>query len=192
MRCKICGAKLANDNADICLNCYKDYQEDEDLKKDINERLIVKRKYKIANVLLKYIEIIIIFILAILSCFSMESYLGGIFGILALVVFIVVILAISKIIAKNTKAVFYDKKVIYTSKNLFYKTEKTIKYTDLKDISMFQTRRQKTQGFGDICFYVKSNVPGTGFFNGFQIKDVENIEQTLQEIYSVIGLVENN
>ena len=50
MRCKICGAKLAKENADICLNCYKAYQEEEDLKKDIEEKLIVKRRYKISYV----------------------------------------------------------------------------------------------------------------------------------------------
>ena len=43
MRCRICGAKLKKEG-DICTNCYKKYQEEEDLKKDVNERLVVKRK----------------------------------------------------------------------------------------------------------------------------------------------------
>ena len=39
MRCRICGAKLKKEG-DICTNCYKKYQEEEDLKKDVNERLV--------------------------------------------------------------------------------------------------------------------------------------------------------
>ena len=33
MRCSICGAKLAKEG-DICKNCYKEFQEEEELKKE--------------------------------------------------------------------------------------------------------------------------------------------------------------
>ena len=38
MRCSICGAKLKKEG-DICINCYKAYQEEEDLKKDVKVKL---------------------------------------------------------------------------------------------------------------------------------------------------------
>lgn len=188
MKCKICGAKLANDKADICLNCYKDYQEEEDLKKDVNEKLVVKRKYKISYVLSKYMEIIFILILSICGCITCKNYLAAVLCTVISVLVMVVILAINKIIAKNTKAVFYERKVIYTSKNFLYHTEKTVKYSDIKDISVFQTHRQKRKGFGDICVYAKSNIPGVSFLNGFQIKDVGNVAEALQEISNILGI----
>lgn len=191
MRCRICGAKLAKENADICLNCYKDFQEEEDLKKDVNERLIVRRRYKIVYVLLKWIEAIMILTIASLSLLLTNRLLEAILCAVVSIAVLIVILAISKKIAKGTKAVFYDRKVVYTSKNWFYNTEKVVKYSDIKDISVFQTYRQKKMKFGDICFYVKSNVPGIAFFNGFQIKDVENVSETLQNIIEITGITEN-
>lgn len=191
MRCRICGAKLAKENADICINCYKEYQEEEELKKDVNERLVVKRKYKITYVLLQWMEAITILIISTLGLVAvgkpMEAILCAIFSCLI----IVVVLAIRKRIAKGTKAVFYETKVVYTVKNWLYNNEKVIKYTDIKDITVFQTFRQKKMNFGDICFYVKSNIPGVAFFNGFQIKDVENVAETLQSITEIIGITEN-
>lgn len=191
MRCRICGAKLAKENADICINCYKEYQEEEELKKDVNERLVVKRRYKISYVLLKWIEAIAILTIATLSFLITDRILEAILCALASITILIIILAISKRIAIGTKAIFYDKKVVYTSKNWLYNTEKVVKYSDIKDISVFQTFRQKKMKFGDICFYVKSNVPGVAFFKGFQIRDVENVAQTLQNITELIGITEN-
>jgi uncharacterized membrane protein YdbT with pleckstrin-like domain len=190
MKCKICGSKLANENADICLNCYKKYQEEEDLKKDVNEKLVVKRRYKISYILLKWLELILIFILTILAFIAYSKFLEAFLCFLICAGIMIVILAFSKRIAKNTRAVFYDKKVVYTSKNLFYNTQKVLKYTDLKDISIYQSHRQRKSGFGDIIFYTKSTVPGASFFKGFQIKDVENVKQVIPDIVSITGLGE--
>lgn len=192
MRCRICGAKLAKENADICLNCYKEYQEEENLKKDNNERLVVKRKYKIAYVLVKWIEGISIILLATLIFLVSGSFIEALMCAAILVATMVAILAISKRIAKGTKAVFYDTKVVYTFKSWLYNNEKVIKYSDIRDISVFQTYRQKKFGFGDMCFYVKNNVPGASFFKGFQIKDVENVAEVLQKIIEVTGITEIN
>ena len=38
MKCSICGARLKKEG-DICKNCYKEFQEEEELKKDTNEQL---------------------------------------------------------------------------------------------------------------------------------------------------------
>ncbi len=76
MRCRICGAKLKKEG-DICTNCYKKYQEEEDLKKDVNERLVVKRKYSIAYLILKYTWLIIIFAFSTFGCFAFGNVLEG-------------------------------------------------------------------------------------------------------------------
>lgn len=186
MRCRICGAKLAKENADICLNCYKAYQEEEDLKKDVEEKLTVKRKYKISYTILKYAEIVFIFVLAALGCIAYGNIMESIWCILLFILLMVLLLAINKRIAKNTKAVFYNKKVVYTSKNILFHTEKVVKYTDLTDITFFQNWRQKKMGFGDICVYAKGTLPGSTLLNGFQIKDVENVELIMQEIQKTL------
>lgn len=191
MRCRICGAKLAKENADICLNCYNDYQESEELKEDTNERLVVRRKYKISYTLLKWIEAIFILVVATLGMFAINKPFEALLCALISLIIIVVILAISKRIAKGTKVVFYDKKAVYTVRNFLYNNQKVIKYTDIRNISFFQTYRQKKMNFGDICVYVKSNVPAAAFFKGFQIKDVENITETINKINEIVGITEN-
>lgn len=191
MRCRICGAKLEKENADICLNCYKDFQEEEELKKDTNERLVVKRKYKISYTLLKWFEAILILTVSTLGMFAVNKPFEALLCAFISLIVIVVILAVSKRIAKGTKVIFYDKKAVYTVRNFLYNNQKVIKYTDIKDITVFQTYRQKKMKFGDICVYVKSNVPGAAFFKGFQIKDVENISETLEKIYEIVGITEN-
>jgi hypothetical protein len=45
-------------------------------------------------------------------------------------------------------------------------------------------------GMGDICIYAKGGIPGANLLNGFQIKDVENLTETLEKIKEVIGVVE--
>lgn len=190
MRCRICGAKLSKENADICLNCYKDYKESEELKNDTNERLVVRRKYKISYILLKWAEAIFILSITILGMIAIHKPLEALICAIISLIIVILILAISKKIARGTKVVFYNTKVIYTVSNFFYSTQKVIKYTDIKNINFFQTYRQKKMKFGDICVYVNSNVPGAAFFKGFQIKDVENISETLEKIYEIVGITE--
>ena len=187
MKCSICGARLTKEG-DICANCYKEFQEEEELKKDNKEQLKLKRKYSISYEFLKYVELIIICILAaavcltsggILEALSVFAIFGVIFGVL---------LFIDKRIALGTKATFYEKKVVYNFKLGFINTNKVVKYDQIDDIRIFQTRRQKKYGYGDLCIYTKSIIPGTGFFNGFQIKNIENIQENLNKIGEIIGI----
>ena len=87
-----------------------------------------------------------------------------------------------------TKAVFYDKKTVYTFKFLCFDVTKVVKYSEIADVRYFQTRRQKKYGYGDLCVYGKGNIPGAGFINGFQIKNVENVEEVLKQIGQIIGV----
>lgn len=186
MRCSICGAKLKKDG-DICINCYKAYQEEEDLKKDVKVKLRLKRKYSIAYEFRKYMELIIIFILAILGCIAFENIWAALLGVLLLIVTMGLLLFLDKRIANSTTATFYEKKAVYTFKFLFFDTQKVVKYTDLKDVTYYQTFRQKKFGYGDLCVYAKGAIPGATLLNGFQIKNVENVKEVLEQIGEIVG-----
>lgn len=188
MRCSICGAKLKKEG-DICINCYKAYQEEEDLKKDVNVKLKIKRKYMIAYEFAKYTEIIVILILSILGCIAFGSIWSVLLGILLLVGILGFLFFLDKRIALGTTATFYEKKMEYTFKFLFFDTHKVVKYTDLKDVSYYQTFRQKKYGFGDLCVYAKGVIPGATLLNGFQIKNVENVKEVLEQIREIVSPV---
>lgn len=186
MRCSICGAKLRKPG-DICINCYKAYQEEEDLKKDVKAKLKIKRKYSIGYEFYRYLELMIILVLSILACAAFGSALSALLGILLLFVVIGFLLFLDKRIALATTATLYEKKMEYTFKFLFFDTHKVVKYTDLKDVTFYQTLRQKKFGYGDICVYAKGAIPGATLLNGFQIKNVENVKEVMEEIAKVVG-----
>lgn len=187
MRCRICGAKLAKEG-DICSNCYKLYQKEEDLKKDVNERLVVKRKYSIKYNLLKYMLYIIIFILSIIVCLSSAQFLAAL-GLTVLGIFVIgLLLFIDKRIARGTKATFYDRKVVYEFHFWFIDNEKVVTYDNITEALIYKpTLRQRRFDLGDICVYAKGAIPGSTLLNGFQIKNVENPEEVLEKISEVIN-----
>ena len=189
MKCRICRAKLKKDG-DICTSCYKEFQEEEDLKRDTNERLKIKRKYSINYELVKSTELIILAILSMLICISAGGFLESIGVLLIFAAIIGFILFWDKRVSMATKAVFYDKKTVYTFKFLFFDVTKVVKYSEIADVRYFQTRRQKKYGFGDLCVYAKGVIPGSGFLNGYQIKNVENVEEVLKQIGEIVGPIE--
>ena len=85
-----------------------------------------------------------------------------------------------------TKATFYEKKVVYKFDFLFIHIERVVKYTDITDVTYYQKMRQKKYGFGDLCFYAKGVIPGATLLNGFQIKNVEDVEGTLYKIGEIV------
>ena len=186
MRCSICGAKLKKDG-DICSNCYKIYQEEEDLKKDVKEQLKLKRVYAIAYEFSRYTEIIVIFLLSIIGCMAMENFGAAFITLLLCAVVLGILFFVDKQIARGTKAVFYQKKVVYKFDFLFIHKEKIVKYSDLKGISYFQTGRQKKYGYGDLCVYAKGSIPGTSLFNGFQIKNINDVKGNFEKIKEIVG-----
>lgn len=191
MRCSICGAKLKKEG-DICTNCYKAYQEEEDLKKDVNEKLRLKRVYSIPYEIAKYTELYIIFILAAIGCWLAGNIIEGFLCLAILMVVLGILMFWDKRVAQATKAVFYEKKAVYTFKFLFIDTEKVVKYSDLKDVTYYQKFRQKKYGLGDLCVYAKGAIPGATLLNGFQIKNVGNVEEVLEKIGEIVGPIENN
>ena len=81
--------------------------------------------------------------------------------------------------------------MVYTFKFLFFDTEKTVKYSDLADVTYFQTFAQKRFGYGDLCVYARGPIPGTTIFNGFQLKNVENVKEVLEKIGEIVGAIES-
>ena len=152
------------------------------------EQLKLKRKYAIAYEFYKYLELIFIGVLSLIVCIAA----GGILESLAVIgIFVLtfgVLFFIDKRIAVATKVVFYEKKAVYTFDIGFFDTTKTIKYEDVADVRIFQSRRQKKFGYGDICIYSKGIIPGAGFFGGFQIKNVENVSENLNKIGEILGI----
>ena len=132
-------------------------------------------------------ELIIIFILAILGCIAFENIWAALLGVLLLIVTMGLLLFLDKRIANSTTATFYEKKAVYTFKFLFFDTQKVVKYTDLKDVTYYQTFRQKKFGYGDLCVYAKGAIPGATLLNGFQIKNVENVKEVLEQIGEIVG-----
>ena len=188
MRCSICGAKLKNEG-DICTNCYKAYQEEEDLKKDTKETLKLKRKYSIAYEIVKYTEVIVIFILASIFSLSVGGVINFLITLFICALLIGILLFVDKRIAIGTEIIFYEKKVRYKFKFLFFKTDRIVKYTDISDAAYFQTHRQKKFGYGDLCIYTKGIIPGIGYLNGIHIENLENIEQVFKNVGEILGPV---
>ncbi len=186
MRCSICGAKLKKEG-DICVNCYREYQEEEDLKKDTKEKLKLNRKYSIAYEVARYAGLIILFLLAIIVSFLSGGILNGFIFILIFIGVFGFLLFWDKRIAMATQITFYEKKVRYTFKFLFFDVDKTVKYSEIDDASYFQTYRQKKFGYGDLCIYTKGIIPGSGYINGIHIKNVENISEVFKQIGQIVG-----
>ena len=185
MKCTICGAKLKKEG-ELCNNCYKEFQEDEDLKNDVNEVFKFKRKYSIKYEMRKYLELFIIFTICLVVFFMAGNIAEFLLTLLILAIILGFALFVDKRIANGTQATFYEKKVVYTFKFFIFNKRKVVKYKDIQDISCYQTFRQKKLGMGDICIYAKGVFPGATLLNGFQVKDVENVAQTIQTIKEII------
>ena len=190
MKCSICGARLKKEG-DICTNCYKEYKQDEELKKDVKEVLKLKRKYSINYEIARYSAMIIIFILMAILYLLTKCFAEFFITIILLGAILGFLMFLDKRIANGTKVTFYEKKVKYKFKFLFINKTKVIKYKDIKDITYYQSYKQKKFGYGDICVYTKEVIPGAGFFNGFQIKNVENIVEALEKIKEIVGTLDN-
>ena len=186
MRCSICGAKLKKEG-DICTNCYNNMQLQEQLDKDTKVFFQIKRKYSISYEITKYTWIFVIFILASIGCFLAKNILAGFLCIVLLAILIAFLLFWDKRIALATIATFYETKVMYRFKFFLMDIDKTVKYTDIKDVKYYQTFSQKKFGYGDLCIYAKGAFPGTSLFNGFQIKNIEDVDNIANIIIKTVG-----
>lgn len=188
MKCRICGANLAKENADICVDCYRKLQEEEELKKDTNEQYMVKSDFAIGYEIVKRIEIIFILLVACLGCIALQNYIESLFCLIILSVILILLIFNDKLKSKNNRIVFYERKLVHYVKNIFITDEKTIKYTDVTDVTYYQSFRQKIFGRGDLCVYVKGALPGGSLLGGAQIKDVKNIKNVYEDLTQIFEI----
>lgn len=181
MKCKICGARLSKDG-DICRNCYEEKVAYELSENDTNEILKFKRKYLPAYEVMNYLDLIIIFSIVVISLVASQTLGYAALFSLIFIAIIAGILLLKKRISIGTKITFYETKVRYNFDFAFFHNEKIIKYSDIKDISYFQTRRQKKYNLADLCVYVKY----TGLIGGINFKNLPNAEENLKKIKEVV------
>lgn len=188
MKCRICGANLAKENADICVDCYKKYQEEEELKNDTNIIYTIDSRFSMGYEIIKYIEVILIILLAVLGCFALSNIKQAVLCLVGLFLFLLVAIFNDRLKARNNKMTFYESKLVYNTKNILITNEKVLKYSDLADITYFQSIRQKIFKRGDLCIYVKGTLPGGSLIGGAQFKDVNNIKQIYSDLVELLGI----
>ena len=188
MKCRICGAKLTKENADICVECYRKYQEEEDLKKDTNELYRVNFDFAVGYSIVKHLEIILIIAVAAIGCFALSNIKAGISGVVMLVLYLAIVLFNDRLKGKNDRLIFYETKLEYYTKNIIITNNKTIKYSDIVDIKPYQTFKQKIFKRGDLCIYVKGVLPGGSLIGGAQLKDIKNITKVCEDIAQIFNL----
>ncbi len=166
-------------------------KNDENTQENKKELLKVKKKYSIKYVLVvKLIEVYVVFLLVISAAFLYRLVSIGIVSFLILIAIIIVALILSKKSASQTYISFYDDKVFYKRKFLFIDTERTLEYSEIKDIVFTQgttwyTRMwQKIFGYGNIYIYPKK---GNIITHGMTVEVVENIDKVVKDIKTVIG-----
>lgn len=155
------------------------------------ELLRLKKKYSIKYVLLvKLIEVYIIFLLVIIISFYSGLVSIGILSIFVLLAIIIGTLILSKKSASKTYMSFYDDRIVYKRKFLFIDKERTLEYSEVKDIvytqgtSWYTRIWQKILKFGNIYVYPKK---GNIITHGMALEVVENIDEVVENIKKIIG-----
>lgn len=178
MRCRICGAKLRKEG-DICKDCYKEYMKEVELDKDNTEIYKINRKYLPSFQLTQYIDWYIITFCIIVATMAQNQFLIAIaIGIIALII-LGVVMFLQKRRAQNTSCTFYETKVVWKYKD---KT-KTLAYDDLRDVTFYQSFFQKLFKLADFQFHPAK---GTYLIEGFEVRNVPNVESTISEVSEIL------
>jgi hypothetical protein len=187
MRCKKCGAVLKQ-AGELCPKCS---QKEKELKADKNVLLKINKKYSLKYILTeKLFELYIIFFILILFCIYGKNIAWGVLFVILFAIIVISILAISKRIAKKTSLTFYETKVVYKGKMLFWDTKRVLGYEEIKDIvitqgaSWFERFFQKMFKIGNIYVYPKK---GNIISNGIRLEIVDNIDEVIEKIKNVAG-----
>lgn len=181
MRCKMCGAKLKKEG-NICKNCYQIYKKEQKLMlEDEEEVLRIKRKYSPGFNAFKNFDLIMLLIITSLAGLSGLGILLGILVTILCIIIFGIWMFFNKKRAKGSTTIFYQTKFKYKAKYPFRDYEEAVAYSDIKDISYFQTYAQKKFGVGDIRFYKKN------FLSGITINDIPNVKENFEKIKDIIN-----
>ena len=131
---------------------------------------------------------ILILLLAVLGCFALSNVKQAVLCLVGLLIFLIVALFNDRLKAKNNKMTFYESKLVYNTKNILITNEKILKYSDIVDITYFQSIRQKMFKRGDLCIYVNGALPGGSLIGGAQYKDIKNIKQVYGDLAELLSI----
>jgi hypothetical protein len=190
MRCKNCGAILKKDG-DLCTKCSTKIRKQKILEQDTNELYRVKKKYSPKYILTRkmldaYIIFFIIFLLGAMSGYARYAILA----VIGLIIVMFTSLVIEKKNAKKTYMIFYDTKIVLKGKMYFMDVERTLAYSDIKDVVFTQGNGiierffQKIFKIGNIYVYPKK---GNIISNGLQIEIVGNFDKVIEDVKNIVG-----
>ena len=156
------------------------------------ELLKIRREFSPKYILSeKLLEVYLFFVLLMALCFAMKKFLYGIVVIFILVIVVFAKLVLEKRKSNQTVMKFYEDRIEFKGKMFLFKTEeRTLKYSEIKDITVtqgttfFEKRFQKAFGFGNLYVYPKT---GTYIARGMQIELVADINTKVEEIKEIIG-----
>lgn len=198
MFCEKCGAKL-EDNALFCTKCGAKIGGENKAGQSVEKiddkeiQLTVKPKFKFAYLTLPSLIIwfiIIAVVAGIMELAASEEGINGIGFLFGLIIFgIILLITLIKVAFQKTqyKKLTYD---FYKTKVLFEDSflnlaQKEVKYKYIREVTMRQSFVQRWFNIGNIVLYTNAE---TGFDNGINIVNVENVK----EIYSKIKEIVNN
>ena len=178
MKCKICGAELKKEG-DICKNCYNEYVKEEKIKSDLksgkNVILKLHRKYIPKYQLTRYGDYYVLAVIIIVTLIAQAQYLWLILSIIAMLLLLWAALAYNKRIAIDTVCTFFEDRVVWKKGDNI----KSLEYSELDDVTYYQTRKQRRYDLADVQFRPKK---GTYIINGFEIKNVPEFAETWDKI----------
>lgn len=169
----------------------EEYEDIEEKETNKNKEFKIRKKYSPKYILMeKLIELYIAFILFIVVCFSSNHIAYGFFAVFVLAVIVIGVLIVSKKNAQKTYMIFYEDKIVFHGRMLWITKERTLHYSEIKDItftqgaSFWERSFQKAFHFGNIYVYPKK---GNLLTNGMQIELVANIEEVTDKIRNMVG-----
>ena len=184
MKCRVCGAELKKEG-DLCPNCYKELKKEEELRADIKELFVIKRKYKPLFHIRQRWDVTIIAILCIFFSAFGKQWFQMIFSLVLYILIMLGYLAFEKMVSQRERIIFYEKKVVKYSTVPIFGMTKELSYDKLRDIAYYQqTLNQKSNNMGDFIIYAKY----TGYFGGLRMNSVENGSEIMQQLYEILPI----
>ena len=193
MFCEKCGSQLPQD-AEFCTNCGANVHQNVKVQEKIvdNEvQLNVKPTFKTLYMIISELTIFAIIILIcapmmVLLLYVSEKYILGFYLSCCILtgVMYLIWLVLRKKQYDNYSFDFYKTKVIYKD-GFLNKTQKEVKYKHIREIVMRQSFFQRFFNLGNIVLYTNAE---TGYGNGINILNVEDVNDVYKKIKDIIDV----
>ena len=162
------------------------------MKKEKEKELLkIRREFSPKYILTeKLLEVYLFFLLFIILCFSIKKFLYGFIMILILLFIIFAKLVIEKRKSNQTVMKFYEDRIEFRGRIFLKLEERTLKYSEIKDITVnqgatfFERRFQKAFGYGNLYVYPKK---GNIITNGMQVELISDINNKIEQIKNIVG-----